>query len=238
MAQHVPILQHLDLSSCFLLQDVGLHNISSSLHNLRTLRLAWCKSITNLGLLGLQANGLCPVHDPVDSQLNGECSCSGKSKFPVIFRKPTEALREKNEATVKRMIAELNDAFVPQSLSALTYLQNLDLSSCPQLTDLGLRGAIKFCELRVLKMNLLHGLTDEGLTDIAINNPGLEELQVTRFLHVFLALPVNSLHYFLSLIPYCHADSKLKCFTVSREWYNNNLNLMHRNLKHLVSSFS
>ncbi|XP_025076513.1 F-box/LRR-repeat protein 20-like isoform X2 [Pomacea canaliculata] len=180
LAQHVPILQHLDLSSCFLLQDVGLHNISSSLHNLRTLRLAWCKSITNLGLLGLQANGLCPVHDPVDSQLNGECSCSGKSKFPVIFRKPTEALREKNEATVKRMIAELNDAFVPQSLSALTYLQNLDLSSCPQLTDLGLRGAIKFCELRVLKMNLLHGLTDEGLTDIAINNPGLEELQLQQ----------------------------------------------------------
>lgn len=178
IAQCLPLLQHLDLGSCFLLQDTALHMISSSLHRLRYLRLAWCKAITDAGLLGLEPEGICPLHDPVTAVIEGECSCIRKSNVPVIFRKPTAAIREKNEAALKKMIADLEKTVVPQNLNALAYLQNLDLSSCPQLTDLGLQTSIRFRELRVLKLNMLHGVTDAGLTDIAENNPGLEELQV------------------------------------------------------------
>lgn len=176
----VPLLQHLDLGSCFLLQDFGLHKISRTLHCLRHLRLAWCKAITNLGLLGIQADGICPVHDPIADVIGGECSCTRKSNAPVIFRKPTAAIREKNEATLKRIISEQELTVIPENIGALTSLRNLDLSSCLQLTDIGLRGSIKFCELKVLKMNCLHGLTDAGLIDIANNNPGLEELQLQQ----------------------------------------------------------
>ena len=168
----------------FCVQDVGLHMISSSLHRLRFLRLAWCKALTDLGLLGLKADGFCPIHDPVTSVMEGECSCTHKSHTPVIFRKPTGALREKKEAELRTMVSELERTVIPENLSALTSLRNLDLSSCPQLSDLGLRGAVKFCELRVLKLNCVHGLTGAGLTDIACNNPGLEELQVTTHLYI------------------------------------------------------
>ena len=152
--------------------------ISSSLHGLRSLRLSWCKALTDLGLLGFKSEGICPIHDPVTSVMEGECSCTHKSHTPIIFRKPTEPLREKKEAALRKMIVELEQTVIPENLSALTGLRSLDLSSCPQLTDLGLRGSIKFCELRILKLNCVHGLTGEGLTDIASNNPGLEELQV------------------------------------------------------------
>lgn len=180
MAQCLPMLQHLDLGSCFLLQDVGLHVISSSLHRLRFLRLAWCKTLTDLGLLGLTAEKHCPLHDPVTSEVEGECSCTHKSHTPIIFRKPTEALREKKEAALRKMIAQLEQTVIPQNLSALGGLQCLDLSSCHQLTDLGLKGSIRFCELRVLRLNCIHGLTGEGLIEIANNNPGLEELQLQQ----------------------------------------------------------
>lgn len=180
MAQCLPMLQHLDLGSCFLLQDVGLHVISSSLHRLRFLRLAWCKTLTDLGLLGLTAEKHCPLHDPVTSEVEGECSCTHKSHTPIIFRKPTEALREKKEAALRKMIAQLEQTVIPQNLSALGGLQCLDLSSCHQLTDLGFKGSIRFCELRVLRLNCIHGLTGEGLIEIANNNPGLEELQLQQ----------------------------------------------------------
>nr|KAG5707874.1 hypothetical protein BaRGS_031605 [Batillaria attramentaria] len=168
-------LHTLDMSECY--EDVGLHKISSSLHCLRFLRLAWCKAITNMGLLGLKVEGICPLHDPLAAVIDGECSCTRKSNTPIIFRKPTAAIREKNEQTLKKMISELEQTVVPENISALTSLRSLDLSSCLQLSDIGLCGSIKFCELRVLKMNCLHGLTDAGLIDIANNNPGLEELQ-------------------------------------------------------------
>ncbi|KAK7114031.1 F-box/LRR-repeat protein 16-like [Littorina saxatilis] len=176
----LPFLEHLDLGSCFLLQDVGLHMISSTLHRLRFLRLAWCKALTDLGLLGFKAEGFCPIHDPVTSVMEGECSCTHKSHTPIIFRKPTDALREKKEAALRKMLTELETTIIPENLSALTSLRSLDLSSCPQFTDLGLRGAVKFCELRVLKLNCVHGLTGSGLTEIASNNPGLEELQLQQ----------------------------------------------------------
>ncbi|KAL8605179.1 hypothetical protein ACOMHN_031120 [Nucella lapillus] len=180
LVHSLPFLQHLDLGSCFLLQDVALHVISNSLHSLRSLRLAWCKAITDLGLLGLQAEGFCPKHDPITSVMEGECSCSHKSHTPIIFRKPTAELREKRMAALRKMVAELEQTVIPENLSALSGLQSLDLSSCQQLTDLGLCGSVKFCELRVLKLNCLHGLSEAGLTEIATNNPGLEELQLQQ----------------------------------------------------------
>ncbi|XP_076449765.1 uncharacterized protein LOC143286080 [Babylonia areolata] len=180
LTQCLPFLQHLDLGSCFLLQDVSVHMISSTLHGLRSLRLAWCKALTDLGLLGLKAEGICPIHDPITSVMEGECSCSHRSHTPIIFRKPTEKLREKREASLRKMVTDLEQTVIPENLSVLVGLRCLDLSSCQQLTDLGLCGSIKFRELRVLKLNCVHGLTGEGLMDIATNNPGLEELQLQQ----------------------------------------------------------
>ena len=45
-------LQELDLTSCVYLTDLSVNAIATYLHRLVVLRLAWCKEITDWGLLG------------------------------------------------------------------------------------------------------------------------------------------------------------------------------------------
>ncbi|KAL3860392.1 hypothetical protein ACJMK2_010517 [Sinanodonta woodiana] len=178
LCQYAVSLVHLDLASCFLISDRSVHAISSYLKHLRFLRLAWCKEITDLGLLGLLMNDISTDSD--HNHDNGICRCTRKYKSTEIFKKPTTDLDKDSTLTVRQIQNLMQSGHVVNKLSNISGLQYLDLSNCSKLTDLGLTQAIQFQELRVLQLEMVHGVTDEGMIMIAKNNPSLEELNLSH----------------------------------------------------------
>ncbi|KAK3576378.1 hypothetical protein CHS0354_018925 [Potamilus streckersoni] len=178
LCQCVGSLMHLDLGSCFLISDHSVHAISSYLKHLRFLRLAWCKEITDLGLLGLLMNDMSTDIDHKHDQ--GICRCTRKYKSTDIFRKPTTDLEKDSKLTAGQIQNLLQSSQILSKLSNISGLHYLDLTNCNKLTDLGLTEAIKFQELRVLQLGMVHGMTDEGMIMIATNNPSLEELNLSH----------------------------------------------------------
>ena len=171
----LPFLVHLDLGSCFPLSDLSVHAISASMKYLRYLRLAWCKNITDLGLLGLHAGEGHENHGDHDD--SGMCKCNRKYPTTVIFKKPIGTSKNSKSSDD---LKELNINSNPVSLSNLAGLRNLDLTACKKLTDTGLMQTLKFPELQTLHLGLIPGLTDEGLVPIISNCPSIEELNISQ----------------------------------------------------------
>jgi F-box/leucine-rich repeat protein 9 len=170
----LPLLTHLDLGSCFKITDHSVHSISSSLKYLRFLRLAWCKEVTDLGLLGLLTEGNQHKHDETD----GECRCTRKFPSTVIFKKPTDKMKESSVDEIRKN--SLNSQKNPVAISNLVGLKYLDLTACKKLTDTSLMQAVKFPEIRALSLGILPDLTPEGVTQIVRNNPSIEELNLSQ----------------------------------------------------------
>ncbi|PSN39503.1 hypothetical protein C0J52_17783 [Blattella germanica] len=55
-------------------------------------------------------------------------------------------------------------------------LQELDLCGCNRITDVSLKYAFRFLELRHLNLSLCQQVTHVGISDLAVNNPSIETL--------------------------------------------------------------
>ncbi|KAL4234914.1 Leucine-rich repeat-containing protein 29 [Mactra antiquata] len=173
--ESLPLLTHLDIGSCFKVTDVSIHAISRSLKYLRFLRLAWCKEITDLGLLGLLSNDDDKQHN---HDVEGDCKCTRKYPSTVIFRKPTDKLKQMENMAVKDKFLSNQQALVP--LSNLAGLRYLDVTACKKITDTSLTQVIKFPEIRFLSLGMLPDLTTDGVAHIVCNNPSIEELNLSQ----------------------------------------------------------
>ncbi|XP_015673052.1 F-box/LRR-repeat protein 2 [Protobothrops mucrosquamatus] len=147
-------LRVLDLSSCVSLSNRSVQAIASSLLLLTVLRLAWCKELTDWGLLG--------IGEP---------------------REECERAKEDLEKD-KMMVINLNQQKAqeqrPTSLNALTRLQELDLTACGKLTDMSIAKVISFPDLRYLSLSLVPNITDTSLLAIARNCRSLEHLSLSH----------------------------------------------------------
>ena len=173
--------KHLDLRSCRPITDLSLHFISRYMKNLQVLRLAWCKEITDCGLLGISNPELGEEDDHVHK--DGLCKCSRKEPSTDLFKKICEIMpREDRGApmlTEKFVIKCLED-FDVYPISNMSKLRVLDLSNLPKITDVGIKQAVRFNELKSLYMIMCQSLTDESLIAVANHVPSLEELHVSQ----------------------------------------------------------
>ncbi|CAH1248488.1 FBXL20 [Branchiostoma lanceolatum] len=180
LGKAVPHLQELDLTSCLAITDRSVHAIAASFPELKRQSVAWCKNVTDYGILGLEK----PSEEVGARRL---CELNGgrfSRNFGTIgfFSPPSAAEMTVCKITEEEAIALLaqRDAGLPTGLQRLARLRVLDLSTCQQLSDLGITCAIRFRELVCLRLNMCTGVTDQSLVAIATNVPSLEELSISQ----------------------------------------------------------
>ena len=170
---HLSQLTDLDLSSTGI-TNWGIVLVSKFMTQLRSLRLAWCRHLTDTGLLG-----------QVDSEVENhpddcECRCH-KPPESTIFRKPSK-YRKPSSHTLEQMeqvLALTGDNIYP--LSELCLLERLDLTACAKITDNSLLVILpRLLYLQSLKLAMCSQLTDETLHVIARHNMILEELDISN----------------------------------------------------------
>ncbi|CAM2100837.1 unnamed protein product [Caretta caretta] len=149
-----PSLRVLDLSSCVSITNVSIQAISSHLPRLTVLRLAWCKELTDLGLLGAE--------EPRE-----ECNHRREN-----LEQDPKALSDSSWKESQKQPRA--------SLQALQYLQELDLMACSKLTDTSITKVIRFPALRQLSLSLLPEITDASLVAVARGCQSLEQLSMSH----------------------------------------------------------
>ncbi|XP_063169015.1 F-box and leucine-rich repeat protein 13-like [Candoia aspera] len=169
-------LRVLDLSSCVSLSNRSVQAIASRLLCLTVLRLAWCKELTDWGLLGVEE-----PREQCEYAREKEAGPKFSRNFGNMgfFLPPPQDLEQD-----KLIVTNLNQQNAPEqhqtSLSALTRLQELDLTACGKLTDVSIAKVITFPELRHLSLSLVPNITDTSLLAIARNCQSLEHLSLTH----------------------------------------------------------
>ncbi|XP_076328493.1 uncharacterized protein LOC143234771 isoform X5 [Tachypleus tridentatus] len=209
-------LTHLDLSSCLTLTDKSLHAVSCVLVSLHSLKLAWCKEITDRGLTG--GKGIAPYLQlfqiPSRVAYRNICRndqyrevqgslCSGDNvcgHFPVS---QTDHLVDTGQ------IGQF-----PPALTCLTGLRELDLCGCIHIGDVGLKG-IKFVELRYLNLSLCQNITDVGLVIMSSYNPSLDTLILNQCHQVRQSTVIECHQVILSTVIKCHQVMTINCNRMS-----------------------
>ncbi|XP_077687510.1 putative RNA-binding protein EEED8.10 isoform X2 [Eretmochelys imbricata] len=149
-----PSLRVLDLSSCVSITNVSIQAISSHLPRLTVLRLAWCKELTDWGLLGAE--------EPRE-----ECNHRREN-----LEQDPKALSDSSWKESQKQ---------PRvSLQVLQHLQELDLMACSKLTDTSITKVIRFPALRQLSLSLLPEITDASLVAVARGCQSLEQLSMSH----------------------------------------------------------
>lgn len=172
-------LSLLDLSSCSI-TDKSMHYISKYLTKLRTLRLAWCKDISDNGLLGIV-----DVTDPrlLKAENVDLCRCTRKRHTQIILDLPKKGEAEPLpvppacESKLHVNVHKLQD-WVP--VSNIRTLHVLDLTSCHRVTDAAICQVMTFPELKSVHLSMCPSVTDESLRAIGLNIRGLEELHLSQ----------------------------------------------------------
>ncbi len=171
--------------------------------------MAWCKELTDCALLGINNPELGDEHEQQHRAGLCKCSRKEPSTdlFKKVRRSEVCHLvylhflvncqnrcgvlshqvcdiapREDRGAPV------LSEKFVMKSLEAddvypisdLTKLRVLDISNLPKITDVGVKQAVRFKELKSLYMVMCQSLTDASLVSVADKVPSLEELHVSQ----------------------------------------------------------
>uniref|UniRef100_F6PPU7 F-box/LRR-repeat protein 15-like leucin rich repeat domain-containing protein n=2 Tax=Ornithorhynchus anatinus TaxID=9258 RepID=F6PPU7_ORNAN len=149
-------LRMLDLSLCTTLTNKSLCAIFTQLPKLKSLHMAWCKEITDWGLLGLLEYSSSKIQD--------------QKREPLLEPWPSPNLSAESEE------ASTSQGVCYTSISCLRVLQELDLTACCKLTNTSLTMVIKFPQLRKLTLSMIPQLTDAALVAIAQGCPALEQL--------------------------------------------------------------
>ncbi|XP_013926395.1 PREDICTED: F-box/LRR-repeat protein 20-like isoform X1 [Thamnophis sirtalis] len=169
-------LQVLDLSSCVSLSNRSVQAITSRLLRLTVLRLAWCKELTDEGLLGIEEPR--KEHESAKEKDAGP-KFSRNFGNMGFFLPPPQFLEQD-----KMMVIHLNQQKAQEqrqtSLNALTRLQELDLTACGKLTDMSIAKVISFPDLRYLSLSLVPNITDTSLLAVARNCRSLEHLALSH----------------------------------------------------------
>ncbi|XP_054856651.1 F-box/LRR-repeat protein 2-like isoform X2 [Eublepharis macularius] len=210
-------LQVLDLSSCVSLTDRSIQAISTHLLNLTVLRLAWCKELTDWGLLG--------VEQPKEARDRSREKDAGP-KFSRnfgnmgFFLPPPQDLAQDTPISID-LTKQEGQQKQRASLNTLTRLQELDLTACGKLTDTSIAKVISFPELRRLSLSLVPNITDTSLISIARNCRSLEHLSLSHCVNLtdrgFVETASNLRRLQHLILPGCNQLSALTLKAVGRE---------------------
>ncbi|XP_069681889.1 uncharacterized protein [Periplaneta americana] len=198
IAEHLPGLTHLDLGWCFnAVTDTSIQAICQHQVWLRSLKLTRCDKVTDAGLTGMglrterveqtEGNVNNEQSSVVEKEINVMPDISNEG---VVHNDPLHriSLRTKaeqdivNDAKRKKVVLQMcEDQDVGQvesgfSLIRLKGLQELDLCGCNRITDVSLKYAFSFLELRHLNLSLCQQVTHSGISDLASKNPSIETL--------------------------------------------------------------
>ncbi|XP_065423628.1 F-box/LRR-repeat protein 2 isoform X2 [Chrysemys picta bellii] len=171
-----PSLRVLDLSSCVSITNVSIQAISSHLPRLTVLRLAWCKELTDWGLLD--------VEEPREERHHRREKDAGPQfsrNFGNMgfFLPPLQNL-EQDPKVLSDSAWNESQKRHRASLQALKQLQELDLMACSKLTDSSITKVIRFPALRRLSLGLLPEITDASLVAVARGCQSLEQLSMSH----------------------------------------------------------
>ena len=196
ISHHARSLTHLDLTSCLQITNATVHEISYRLRHLRALSIAWCRKVTDSGLLGYaDVNG--------EVQRNCECSdCSSIERNDTVY--PLSLLADLQSLNLS-MCTNLTDHSIMETIqfSALAYLS---LSNCSKLTDEAIisvarhnplletvnieqcqvtdHGVITLiaCCRRLAHLNMAgcSGISDRSIDEIVRRGTRLKSINVTR----------------------------------------------------------
>uniref|UniRef100_A0A674ICN1 F-box/LRR-repeat protein 15-like leucin rich repeat domain-containing protein n=1 Tax=Terrapene triunguis TaxID=2587831 RepID=A0A674ICN1_9SAUR len=157
-----PSLRVLDLSSCVSITNVSIQAISSHLPRLTVLRLAWCKELTDWGLLG----------DPK------VLSDSAWNESQKQHRASLQALEQLQELDLMAC-SKLTDSSIAKVIR-FPALRRLSLSLLPEITDASLVAVARGCQsLEQLSMSHCGKLTDKGFLEAASSLRRLQHLVIS-----------------------------------------------------------
>ncbi|XP_034948212.1 dynein regulatory complex subunit 6 [Chelonus insularis] len=185
IATSFPKLTFLDVGYCFsAVTDKTIQKIFKELTLLKTLRVSRCDKVSDAGLTGMgSGNRENIVEAKVEHKIP---EVSGiKLRIRLGSRAEEEIVRDANR---KREVLEMCEDTSPLdvdiasgfSLTRLRGLTELDLAGCNRVTDVSLKHAFMFLELRILDLSLCQQITHVGLDYLTKNNRAIEDLNLSQ----------------------------------------------------------
>ncbi len=204
-------LRHLDLGGTNI-SNKGLVVISMYSVNLHSLRLAWCKGITDDGLLGNVGEDVHHLEEVLE-----------KDQHTIIFNKPA---KYRSKATslqdLEKRVHQLTKGEV-YPIYRLSHLRQLDLTACKRVTDRSISKVIQFNQLQSLKLNMCGNVTDSSLSSLAKNATALEDIGLSGcdITDLGLVIVLTKLHRLTSLdISNCDRITNQSMAVLSRRCRN------------------
>ncbi|XP_043275383.1 F-box/LRR-repeat protein 20 isoform X2 [Venturia canescens] len=181
-----PQLKLLDIGYCFsAVTDKTIQMIFKELVLLRSLRISRCDKVSDAGLTGMGASSRTNVVISTKADRSVELPGS-KLKIRLGSRAEEDILLDAHR---KREVMEMcEDSITPTdheislgfSLIRLRGIKELNLSGCNRVTDVSLKHAFKFSELRILDLSMCQQITHVGLDYLTKNNPAIEDLNLSQ----------------------------------------------------------
>ncbi|XP_076684804.1 uncharacterized protein LOC143377458 isoform X1 [Andrena cerasifolii] len=180
-----PNLKLLELSYCFSgVTDKTIQMIFKELVHLQTLKISHCDKVSDAGLTGMgagnneTAESTEVVYEPEFTESKHRISLRSRAEQEIV----RDADRKREVMKLCENISKPFDLRMCSgfSLIRLKGLRELDLSACNRITDVSLKHAFAFPELRILNLSQCQQVTNVGLDYLSRNNPAIEELNLNQ----------------------------------------------------------
>ncbi|KOX78251.1 F-box/LRR-repeat protein 4 [Melipona quadrifasciata] len=183
IAKSFPNLRHLELSYCFNgVTDKTIQMIFKELVHLQILKISHCDEVSDAGLTGMGTGNheyvekIQVVHEPEFTESRLRISLRSKAEEEIV----RDADRKREIMQLCENVSKPLNSFSGYSLIRLKCLQELDLSGCNKITDVSLKHAFAFPELKILNLSQCQQITHIGLDYLSKNNPAIEFLNLNR----------------------------------------------------------
>nr|XP_012148962.1 PREDICTED: F-box/LRR-repeat protein 4 isoform X2 [Megachile rotundata]XP_012148963.1 PREDICTED: F-box/LRR-repeat protein 4 isoform X2 [Megachile rotundata] len=180
-----PNLKLLELNYCFSgVTNKTIQMIFKELVHLQTLKISHCNKVSDAGLMGMDAGNneyaesVQVVHEPEFTESRLRISLRSRAEEEIVRDANRKREVMKHCENVVRPVD--SNVFSGFSLSRLKCLRELDLSGCNRITDLSLKHAFAFPELKILNLSQCQQITHVGLYFLSKNNPVIEDLNLNQ----------------------------------------------------------
>ncbi|XP_031847821.1 uncharacterized protein LOC116433650 isoform X2 [Nomia melanderi] len=179
-----PNLRVLELSYCCSgVTDKTIQMVFKELVHLQTLKISHCKKVSDVGLTGMGAGNhdervenVQVVYKPEFTENRLRISLRSRAEEEIV----RDANRKREVMKLCENVSRPLDIKSVFSLIRLKRLQELDLSGCNRITDVSLKHAFAFPELRILNLSQCQQVTHVGLDYLSRNNPAIEDLNLNQ----------------------------------------------------------
>ncbi|XP_076281441.1 uncharacterized protein LOC143209544 [Lasioglossum baleicum] len=183
ISRSFPNLRVLELSYCFSgVTDRTIQMIFKELVHLETLKISHCDKVSDAGLTGMGAGSnecvenIQVVYKPEFTETRLRISLRSRAEEEIV----RDADRKREVMKLCENVSRPLDIKSLFSLNRLKHLRELDLSGCNRITDVSLKHAFAFPELKILNLSQCQQVTHVGLDYLSRNNPAIEDLNLNQ----------------------------------------------------------